>query len=123
MDTQPKTVPGAYGAVQSGATIYAGVQGEYQGTNTGAAGVRGIADDDQIGVQGQCTDLVFGWAGYFNGDVNCTTGNYLSVSDKKLKKNIEIIDGKTAISKLRNASTCLAGSDSASALPAHDLTL
>lgn len=33
---------GVYGLVQGGATIFAGVQGEYQGTNAQGAGVRGI---------------------------------------------------------------------------------
>ena len=33
---------GVYGAVQAGTTIYAGVQGEYSGTNAQGAGVRGV---------------------------------------------------------------------------------
>jgi hypothetical protein len=78
---------GVYGQVNGGGTIFAGVQGEYAGTNTGAPGVRGIGNAGYIGVQGQEVSFI-GWAGLFNGDVGAT-GNYFIVSDKRIKTNIE----------------------------------
>jgi hypothetical protein len=79
---------GVYGQVQSGnTTIFGSVQGEYSGTSANGAGVRGIAiTPTAIGVQGQEPTL-FGWAGYFNGDVFSTTGYYIP-SDRKLKKDL-----------------------------------
>ncbi len=78
---------GVFGSVLSGATIYPGVQGEYNGTNSSGAGVRGIsALTSGIGVHGQEVTYT-GWAGYFDGDVYCS-GSYYS-SDSTLKKNIK----------------------------------
>jgi hypothetical protein len=82
---------GVYGLIQSGNnTIYGGVQGEYNGTSASGAGVRGIAITiTSIGVQGQEPTLA-GWAGLFNGDVGAVVpGNFYTVSDKRLKTNIQ----------------------------------
>jgi len=91
---------GVYGQVQNGnGTIFASVQGEYAGTNTSGAGVRGIAISPScIGVQGQEPTL-FGWAGLFNGDVGAVLpGQFWTVSDQRLKSNITPI--KNPVSKL-----------------------
>lgn len=40
---------GVYGSVQGGTTIFAGVQGEYYGTNVNGAGMRGIAGNTTAG--------------------------------------------------------------------------
>jgi len=78
---------GVYGAVQSGATNFGGVQGEYKGTSALGAGVRGIDNNDICyGIHGQSGTV--GWAGYFDGDVNAT-GGYFNVSDMRIKKNIK----------------------------------
>jgi hypothetical protein len=82
---------GVYGAVQSGATFFGGVQGEYNGTNSAGAGVRGIATYVSAkGIHGQEVTYT-GWAGYFDGDVYCS-GTYFG-SDSTIKKNISKLNG------------------------------
>ena len=84
---------GVYGSVTSGATIYAGVQGEYFGTNSGGAGVRGIAGAQTInGVNGSRigTGADTGWGGLFQTDLGYT-GFFGNASDMRLKQNIKTI--------------------------------
>lgn len=57
-------------------------------------GVYGRANNSilgNIGVYGEAPVGINNWAGYFNGDVYCTTGNYAS-SDKRYKREIEKIE-------------------------------
>ena len=61
---------GVYGAVQSGGTIYAGVQGEYAGTNANGAGTRGIDGGATAG-----TSFAVSRAGV-QGDVSTVAGAY-----------------------------------------------
>lgn len=90
---------GTYGSVQAGTTNFAGVQGEYAGTSVNGAGVRGIAiNAASVGVFG-VENTGAGWAGYFNGDVNCALPfGYYNLSDERLKTNIQPING--ALGKL-----------------------
>jgi len=84
---------GVYGQILTGnATIFGAVQGEYFGTNFNGAGVRGIAGTAAaIGVQGQEGTLL-GWAGLFGGDVGAILpGGFFTVSDQRLKSNIQPI--------------------------------
>jgi hypothetical protein len=79
-----------YGQIQAGnTTIFGAVQGEYFGTSPNGAGVRGIAGTGSaIGVQGQEGTLV-GWALLGVGDIGAVLpGNFYTVSDQRLKKNI-----------------------------------
>ncbi|NBR14126.1 MAG: tail fiber domain-containing protein [Flavobacteriales bacterium] len=91
---------GTFGSITAGTTNFAGVQGEYSGTSVVGAGVRGIAmNPNSIGVFG-VENIGNGWAGYFNGDVNCAMPfGYYNLSDQRLKTNSRII--KSAISKLQ----------------------
>lgn len=91
---------GTYGIITAGTTNFAGVQGEYSGTSVNGAGIRGIAlNSSSIGVFG-VENIGNGWAGYFNGDVNCAMPfGYYNLSDQRLKTNSRII--KSAISKLQ----------------------
>lgn len=61
---------GVYGQVTGGATIYAGVQGEYYGTHAQGAGVRGIYSTNTSGAS-----FLTCPAGV-SGDVSTVTGNY-----------------------------------------------
>lgn len=84
---------GVYGQILTGnTTIFGAVQGEYYGTSANGAGVRGIAGTaTAIGVQGQEATLL-GWAGLFGGDVGAILpGNFYTVSDQRLKTNIQPI--------------------------------
>ncbi len=87
---------GVYGQIQAGnTTAFGGVQGEYSGTSTGGAGVRGIAlpGTTAIGVAGTETSLL-GWAVLGNGDFGAILpGNYFTVSDQRLKTNITPLTG------------------------------
>jgi hypothetical protein len=85
---------GVYGAVQSGNTIFASVQGEYSGTNTSGAGVRGIAiTPTAIGVSAQEPTLA-GWGVLNNGDYGVfLPGNYYTISDARLKSEITPLSG------------------------------
>ena len=88
---------GVYGSVTSGNSNFGAVQGEYNGTNSAGAGVRGIAVTGvSIGVHGISAGP--GFAGYFDGDVY-TTSNYYIPSDERLKKNIKTLSG--SLSKLK----------------------
>lgn len=80
---------GVYGAVQAGATVYGGVQGEFSGSNASGAGVRGISiTSSAIGVSAQEPTLV-GWGLLSNGDIGAILpGNFYTVSDARLKSNI-----------------------------------
>src|SRR5688572_26767590 len=84
-----------YGQIQPGnTTIFGAVQGEYFGTSASGAGVRGIAGTGTaIGVHGQEPTLG-GWALLASGDIGAILpGNYYTISDQRLKKNILPIDG------------------------------
>ncbi len=91
---------GVYGSVQAGTTNFGGVQGEYAGTSVNGAGVRGIAiNTTSIGVFG-VENTGAGWAGYFNGDVNCALPfGYFNLSDSRLKTNAKPITN--AVGKLQ----------------------
>jgi hypothetical protein len=73
----------------TGATAIYCIQGEYNGNQSGGAGVRGISMyNPGRGVHGQ--EITYtGWAGYFDGDVYCS-GTYYG-SDLKIKKNVTTI--------------------------------
>jgi hypothetical protein len=94
---------GTYGSVQAGTTNFAGVQGEYAGTSVNGAGVRGSAiNASSVGVFG-VENTGSGWAGYFNGDVNCALPfAYYNLSDQRLKTNATVITG--AVGKLKQIS-------------------
>ena len=80
-----------YGMIQAAnTTVFGAVQGEYYGSNAGGAGVRGIAGTNTaIGVQGQEGTLV-GWAVIGSGDIGAVLpGNFYTISDQRLKKNIQ----------------------------------
>jgi hypothetical protein len=82
---------GVYGQILTGnTTVFGGVQGEYYGSSAAGAGVRGIAGTTSaIGVSGQEVSLI-GWAGLFNGDIGAILpGNFYTVSDMRLKTNIQ----------------------------------
>ena len=82
---------GVYGSITSGATIFAGVQGEYYGTNTSGAGTRGIAGaNSNIGVNGSKPNGGTGWGGLFQGDLGYT-GFFGVASDQRIKQNIQTI--------------------------------
>ncbi|MEN9998635.1 MAG: hypothetical protein RI922_1625 [Bacteroidota bacterium] len=82
---------GVYGSITSGATIFAGVQGEYYGTNTSGAGVRGIAGaGTNNGVNGSKPNAGAGWGGLFQGDLGYT-GFFGVASDQRIKQNIQTI--------------------------------
>ncbi len=82
---------GVYGSVTSGSTIYAGVQGEYYGTNTSGAGVRGIAGaGTNNGINGSNPAVTTGWAGLFQNDLGYT-GFFGVASDQRIKTNIQTI--------------------------------
>lgn len=84
---------GVYGSITSGTTIYAGVQGEYFGTNGSGAGVRGIAGAQTMnGVNGSRsgTGANTGWGGLFQSDLGYT-GFFGNASDMRLKQNIKTI--------------------------------
>ncbi|OFZ52869.1 MAG: hypothetical protein A3D92_01420 [Bacteroidetes bacterium RIFCSPHIGHO2_02_FULL_44_7] len=82
---------GVYGSVNSGTTVFAGVQGEYYGTSTTGAGARGIAGaGTNNGVNGQNAAPTTGWGGLFQGDLGYT-GFFGVASDMRLKKNIQTI--------------------------------
>lgn len=61
---------GVYGQVTGGATIYAGVQGEYYGTHAQAVGVRGLYASNTSGASFLTCPAGVG------GDVSTVTGNY-----------------------------------------------
>jgi hypothetical protein len=94
---------GSYGSIQAGTTNFAGVQGEYSGTSVNGAGVRGIAiNPSSVGVFG-VENTGAGWAGYFNGDVNCAAPFlYYNLSDQRLKTNAKVIT--SAVAKLQQIS-------------------
>jgi hypothetical protein len=82
---------GVYGSVTTGGTIFAGVQGEYYGTNTSGAGVRGIAGSGaNNGVNGSNAAPTTGWGGLFQGDLGYT-GFFGIASDQRIKQNIQTI--------------------------------
>ena len=93
---------GVYGSVTAGATVFAGVQGEYLGTSTTGAGVRGVAGaGTNNGVNGQNAAPTTGWAGLFQNDLGYT-GFFGVASDRKLKQNIQTIpNALSIISQLR----------------------
>jgi hypothetical protein len=76
----------------TGATAIYCIQGEYNGDQTAGAAVRGLSNyTGGIGVHGQ--EITYtGWAGSFDGDVNCT-GTYFNISDSLLKKNVVKLNG------------------------------
>ncbi|TND07509.1 MAG: hypothetical protein FD123_3061 [Bacteroidetes bacterium] len=90
---------GTYGSITAGTTNFGGVQGEYSGTSVNGAGVRGIAiNPTSVGVFG-VENTGGGWAGYFNGDVNCALPfGYYNLSDSRLKTNVKPIEN--ALDKL-----------------------
>jgi len=86
---------GVYGQVQGGSTIYAGVQGEYDGTNSEGPGVRGLTrsstdgtnftNDIGAGVHGQMgggstTDHTFGVKGDTGGNTERRTGGVIGTN-------------------------------------------
>lgn len=82
---------GVYGSVNTGTTLFGGVQGEYYGTSTSGAGVRGIAGaGTNNGVNGQNSAPTTGWSGLFQGDLGYT-GFFGVASDMRLKRNIQTI--------------------------------
>jgi hypothetical protein len=88
---------GIYGQVMSGNnTGFAGVQGEYSGTNLSGAGVRGISYNSSTGVEG-VDNTGLGWAVLAYGAIGATDG-FWNASDRKLKKNISTI--KNALNKI-----------------------
>jgi hypothetical protein len=90
---------GIYGSITTGATIFAGVQGEYYGTNTSGAGVRGIAGaGTNNGVNGSNAAPTSGWGGLFQGDLGYT-GFFGVASDQRLKQNIQTIPNALNIVK------------------------
>jgi hypothetical protein len=89
---------GSYGSVTGGGTIFAGVQGEYLGTNIGGAGVRGISNNSSNGVQGQELSFI-GWAVRGDGDIG-TTGGFFTISDARLKTNIKPL--QNSLEKIMN---------------------
>lgn len=82
---------GVYGEISAGTTVFGAVQGEYNGTNLNGAGVRGVSYNNAVAVLGyDATGL--GWAGYFDGDVNCVAPfAYYNISDARLKQNVKLI--------------------------------
>ena len=80
---------GVYGAVQSGTTVFGGVQGEFSGSNASGAGVRGIAiTSSAIGVSAQEPTLI-GWGVLSQGDIGAVLpAGFFTVSDARLKSNI-----------------------------------
>ena len=64
---------GVYGSVTSGATIYAGVQGEYFGTNAEGAGVRGVIGNTTAGTGFGAVSAGVSGLGALN---NSTAGSY-----------------------------------------------
>jgi len=88
---------GTYGAILSGTTIFAGVQGESSSTTGGGvgggAGVRGTTYNLTLnGVNGSRAGvgLNSGWGGLFQNDLGYT-GFFGVVSDGRIKKEIETI--------------------------------
>jgi hypothetical protein len=55
----------------------------------------GVSGQGFVGVQGTWTSTA-GWAGYFIGDVNSTTGYYL-ISDIRYKKNIALLNSENSM--------------------------
>ena len=96
---------GTYGSVTAGGTVFGGVQGEYFGTNTSGAGVRGIAGaGNNNGVNGQNVAPTTGWAGLFQNDLGYT-GFFGVASDEKLKRDIKPINDAISIIKQLNGVT------------------
>jgi hypothetical protein len=96
---------GIYGSITSGATIFAGVQGEYYGTNTSGAGVRGIAGaGTNNGVNGSKPNAGLGWGGLFQGDLGYT-GFFGVASDQRIKQNIQTIPNALDIVKSLRGTT------------------
>ena len=97
---------GVYGAIMPGnTTTFGAVQGEHVGSGTGA-GVRGMTNNaNAIGVNGSVSVLpVNGWGGFFQNDLGYS-GYFGSVSDFKIKKNINTIsDARSIINNLRGVS-------------------
>jgi hypothetical protein len=100
---------GTYGAIQAGNnTIFAGVQGETDGTTGGGvggcAGVRGTTYKLTLnGVNGQRggAGANTGWGGLFQSDLGYT-GILAAVSDERVKKDIKTIPNSIElIKKLR----------------------
>ena len=90
---------GVYGSVSAGATLFGGVQGEYFGTSTSGAGVRGIAGaGTNNGVNGQNAAPTSGWGGLFQNDLGYT-GFFGVASDERLKQNIKTIPNALEIVK------------------------
>ena len=88
---------GTYGAILSGTTIFAGVQGESSSTTGGGvgggAGVRGTTYNLTLnGVNGSRAGVGVnsGWGGLFQNDLGYT-GFFGVVSDRRTKKEIETI--------------------------------
>ncbi len=84
---------GTYGAILSGTTLFAGVQGESSSTTGGGAGVRGTTYNLTLnGVNGarNGAGANTGWGGLFQNDLGYT-GFFGVVSDGRIKKEIKTI--------------------------------
>ncbi|MDP2684515.1 MAG: tail fiber domain-containing protein, partial [bacterium] len=79
-----------------------GVFGEANGASNTNYGVRGVAEvvttARNIGVFGRGRNGSINWGGYFQGDVFCSTGNYLG-SDSIIKQNIQPLNQALATLK------------------------
>jgi hypothetical protein len=97
---------GSTGIVGDGSSI--GVDGEGSGTTTGTIyGLYGRATDGTTayGVYGSASGATANnWAGYFNGLTYCSNGVWTS-SDRKLKNNIQPLNGAMAIINRLNPAT------------------
>ena len=84
---------GTYGLVQGGSTGFAGVQGEYEGSNSAGPGVRGLSNstgtgtnlnDSNSGVNGQLgttTDFAFSVKGQTTGNAARAVGGVLGINN------------------------------------------
>lgn len=82
-----------YGLIQGGATAFAGVQGEYEGTNSEGPGVRGLSNstgagtslnNSNTGVNGQLgttTDFAFAIKGQTTGNTARTVGGVIGINN------------------------------------------
>lgn len=84
---------GTYGLIQGGSTGFAGVQGEYEGTNPAGPGVRGLSNstgagstlnDSNTGVNGQLgttSSIAFGIKGQTNSNASLIVGGVLGINN------------------------------------------
>jgi hypothetical protein len=96
---------GVYGAIMAGNSIFGGVQGESSSTVgggiNGGSGVRGTTYSQILnGVNGQRggAGANTGWGGLFQSDLGYT-GTFATVSDKRIKKDINTIKNATDLIK------------------------